>query len=955
MDELVNLDCSQYYQLSDFNEARIGNNLMKLHQNIRSFEKNYDSFSVFLQHFSRKIDVIVITESWFREDNCADIPGYNSFHTFRADRTGGGVSVFTREGMKVNFNSDPSVISETCEACVIDICPALSGDKCVSVIAIYRPPNSSRPIFIEKINEFLSRANNKDTVIVGDFNVDTLDDNDSSDLFDIMFGYGFFPLINIPTRVTDSTAKCIDHIWYNKFDVSLCGSFVVDVSDHYPVFAVIDTPIDSNMTKKTFRDHSNRSLQLLEDMIPDVVDAYWRHNFVDVNHKTEWFVEMLYSIYNRCCPRKTKSMSAKKLSKPWINDYLVTKINEKHTIFKYYKQGNIEFNEYNNFKNRLTKMINSAKKNYYANKFHQYKNNAKATWSTINSVLNRSKKGPAPNVLISGDHEIYNPVDISNLFCNHFSSIAVNLDNSIPASPLDPLYCMPQPKANSCLIIPTTPCEVISIIMKLENKSGDINTIPVFIYKLISRSIAPILCDIFNSSVGSGIFPETLKLAKVVPIYKSKNRKIPSNYRPISILLTVSKIMEKIMKMRVSKFINAGNILYDKQFGFREGYSTSDAVLELVDKCATALDSKLYTIAVFLDLSKAFDTVNRQIMIRKMCSLGFRGVVGEWFDSYLCNRRMYVDVNGEHSVTRTLNIGLPQGSVTSPYLFSLYVNDMHRSSDKLSFLHFADDTTIFLSGDNLTTLYADMNEELEKVNQWLQSNRLSLNTDKTKYMLFTHKNVDHQSFNIKINNSVISHVNHIKFLGITIDRRLNYNEHLSVLSTKLNCVIGVIRKISYDVPAEVLKLLYFSLFYPHLIYCVAVWGGCGKTNVGKINRVNDRICSLFSNIYNCKFVPCRFQQIYDCFLLSIFHIFLTNHSHNPYFSDKLSDLMPTHDHNTRFFTSECITLPLLHKNSSQNQFIYNAIKRWNALPLQIRNIENHRKFVSELKKHLYNH
>ena len=224
-----------------------------------------------------------------------------------------------------------------------------------------------------------------------------------------------------------------------------------------------------------------------------------------------------------------------------------------------------------------------------------------------------------------------------------------------------------------------------TIIKSVPYKPVNINIMPIFIYKKIAPLISPVICDIFNSSVNEGMFPSNLKLSRTRPLFKSKNTKVKDNYRPISLLPFLYKINEKLMKTRAIEFLNESEILYNKQFGFRAGCSTSDAVLHYVDDCVTALDKRPYTVTVFLDFSKAFDTVNHDIMLRKLDRLGFRGNTNDYFRSYLCDRRMCVSVNGCDSETKTMNIGLPQGSVSAPWLFSLYINDMHRTSRKLKF------------------------------------------------------------------------------------------------------------------------------------------------------------------------------------------------------------------------------------------------------------------------------
>ena len=206
----------------------------------------------------------------------------------------------------------------------------------------------------------------------------------------------------------------------------------------------------------------------------------------------------------------------------------------------------------------------------------------------------------------------------------------------------------------------------------------------------------------------------------------------------------MAKIIEKLMKTRAVKFIEDNKVLYNKQFGFRSGCSTSGAILHYVDDshCVTALDSKLYTVSIFLDFSKAFDTVNEDIMLRKLDRLGFRDNINSFFKSYLTDRQTYVNIGGHDSTVRTTNIGLPQRSVSATWLFSLYINDLHRTSDKLNFIHFADDTTVYMSGRDLTVLCREVCEELNAIDDWPKANRLSLNTDKTYFMIHTHNKFD---------------------------------------------------------------------------------------------------------------------------------------------------------------------------------------------------------------------
>ena len=943
---------SSYYEISDFNSNCKDSGLLIIHQNIRSFNKNFDSFSVFINSINRNIDIIVLTETWFIKDFCSSIRGFTDHHVFRPDKIRGGVSIYIRNGLICNAKRNLTFVEDGIEMCAVELFPNNMNLKQSLIIAgVYRPPNSPVHLFNDKINEILSTHLRKPSMLAGDFNIDLLELEVGTDFVNVMQSNSFYPLINIPTRITNISSKCLDHMWYNKFNVDCSGSFKIDITDHYPIFSILSYVVNNKPLSRKFRDHSDcciDSLSLAMDKFFNEYNTCVMNR--DVNSKTSWVCRELFHIYNKSCPVKIKNVSMKKLLKPWITHELQQLIEQKHRMFKQYKNNMIPFDDYNRFKNYLTRKLKSAKSDFYTLKFRNNSFNVKKNWQTVNSILNRRNKSFTPNVVINEGVEVNDPTKVSDLFLDYFSTIATELDDSIPISDIDPLHYMPAPILNSFFVNPASSDEVESILMSFENKSCSLDFVPVFIFKKFSHYLSPIICDIFNSSISVGIFPEILKVSRITPVYKSNDVKIRSNFRPIALLSTISKAIEKLMKTRVDKFVDANDILYDKQFGFRSGYNTSDAILEFVDRCTSSLDNREYFIAIFLDLSKAFDTVNRDILIDKLSRMGIRGRAGEWIGSYLTDRKIYVNLNNCNSRTATMNIGVPQGSVSAPWLFSLYVNDMHRSAERLSFLHFADDTTIFRSGNNLSQLCNEINEDLRDVSSWLIANRLSLNVNKTKFMLFTHSPVDINSVQITINNSIIAHVDNIKFLGVTIDSRLNFNIHINLLSKRLSCVIGIVRKLSTIVPYHVLKMLYYSLFHSHLIYGIQVWGGCGVTNRLKIIRLQEKVVSLcFDQEGN---YPLNFHHTYLYFILSFLHKCINN-DHNLYFLNKTHVLLPVHTHLTRFNNSEKFNIPIIHKTISQKQFFYQSIVAWNDLPSHFKLITDNSRFSRELKKYLF--
>ncbi len=315
---------------------------------------------------------------------------------------------------------------------------------------------------------------------------------------------------------------------------------------------------------------------------------------------------------------------------------------------------------------------------------------------------------------------------------------------------------------------------------------------------------------------------------------------------------------------------------------------------------------------------------------------------------------MYVEVNGCRSRTRTLNIGLPQGSVSSPWLFSLYINDMHRTSDKLNFIHFADDTTIYRSGRDLKTLCDEVCQELCVVDDWLKANRLSLNIDKTNYMIITHNPFDEHDVTIKIRDRPLTRVTSTKFLGITIDDRLSYGGHLSALCRQLSRTKGILYKLSSFIPPLIIANLYYALFHSRMVYGVSVWGGSGITNINRIRNVHESAIKIFNNrIPPHVRRPLSFDSTYALSSLVGFHRFACAGGME-HFNVKISHLIPSHSHDTRHVLNNRYLIPSYNKTVSQNQFLYNCVVRWNALPSSLTSITCTETFKRKLKHHLYN-
>ena len=336
-----------------------------------------------------------------------------------------------------------------------------------------------------------------------------------------------------------------------------------------------------------------------------------------------------------------------------------------------------------------------------------------------------------------------------------------------------------------------------------------------------------------------------MKIANIVPIFKSEDNTLLNNYRSVSVLPLFSKLLERIVYNRLIEIFNKHSVLYDYQFGIRKLYSTHMALITLIDKMSNALDEGSKVVGIFLDLSKAFDTIDHDILILKSDHYGVRGPPLDWFKNYLNSRFQYVMYNGIKSYQSRVTCGVPQWSILGPLLFLIYVNDLHKVVKNAFLLLFADDSNLFYTGNDMVDITEKINDDLQHITEWLASNKLSLNIKKTNYMIFHCGYIALDDININIRNEVIGRVNSTKFLGVLIDSKCHVH-----INNKLSKCIGIMIKARKNLPKSSLLTLYYTFAYPYLLYCIHVWGRSGKTVLKLLTKTQNRlVCIITSSGY----------------------------------------------------------------------------------------------------------
>ena len=710
---------SNYYSAGEFLGGKFSPNKFSIiHLNIASLQKHIDEFRSLLYGLKHKFDVICISETRLHMEEPlvnVDISGYKFIHTPTSALCGGvGMYISTSldfDKLEVFCTSQPDL----CESIFIEI--KHPSKKNVIVGAIYRHHTDVS----EFLNKFLKPTmenitkSKKNCILAGDFNVDLIkygSDSHVDNFYDEISSFSFRPLILQPTRVTSHSFTLIDNIFINDVAcISSGGNITCSISDHFSQFVQIDIFEKTHGSKKVkySRDWKNFNRERFAYEISNLTWADVISPEFDTNTSLSNFYNKITNLLDEMAPIKRLTKKEKGLTeRPWITTGILKSMASRDKSYsEFLKEKNKDFRttKYDAFKqkrNMVTSLIRLSKKKHFSDYFLEHQSNIKKTWEGIRGLLNVTKKKVTSiSKLIHQNLELTNPPEMADAMNNFFVNIGKSVEEKIPLGNKQFSDYLGEPNRYSITLNYCTTDEIEDYINKLDvSKASGPFSVPSNILKTHKDIFLQPLTAIVNKSLAEGVFPSLLKTATVCPIYKKNDRNQCANYRPISLLSNLSKIFERAMYNRIELFLDEFNLIYPKQYGFRKKYSTNHALISIVEQIKNNLDNKTFSCGVFVDLEKAFDTVNHKVLIKKLNHYGIRDNANKWIMSYLSNRKQHVKLNGAKSIDASITCGVPQGSILGPLLFILYINDMHRALFKSTVYHFADDTNLLFSFKN---------------------------------------------------------------------------------------------------------------------------------------------------------------------------------------------------------------------------------------------------------------
>ena len=942
-----------------------------IHLNINSLLSKIDELRAIAK--KSRAAVIGITESKLDEsvtDGEINIDGYEVIRSDR-NRHGGGVACYIRND--ISFNPRGNFSSEV-ENIFLDM--LLPKTKPILIGILYRPPDQSK--FLDKLSTAISETDNFDAqevYILGDLNINLINNqkhtpNGIKRYKEFCSLNGLKQLLTLPTRITKTSTSLLDHVLTNSADrVSQFGAVDTGLSDHQLIYCTrkitrTKTNVHKYIKTRSLKNYSQTLFlyKLRKVNFPDY------SNFKDINNAYSDFTEKVTSVIDEIAP--IKEIRVKNNSQDWFDAEINEEIERRDKSLAKFKKSRLHSDNesYKKARNKVQRMIKDKKKNFFTGKLNENIGKPKELWKSLKSLGLPSKKSSCSTICLEKDGILsFDPKANAEIFKDFYSNLANDLVKKLPNPPnkygkdaVKKYYENLNPVGKSFSFEPVAYTSVLKLLQQLNpHKSAGIDNLTGKFLKEGAPVLASPITNLINLSISLSSFPDDCKIAKLKPLYKKEAKTKPKNYRPISLLPLISKIIERIIHDQTQVFLDENKILFTYQSGFRKHYSTDTCLSYLTDRVRNGFEKGSLTGMILIDLQKAFDTIDHKILTEKMNCLGFAESTIRWYKSYLTNRCFIVNVGNDFSSPGKLLCGVPQGSILGPLLFLLYVNDMPQAVNS-DLLLYADDTCLIYTGKDINTIEEQLNTDFSSLCDWFVDNKLSVHfgEEKTKSILFgTKRQLKNQrDLDLRYGDLKIKQHSKVTYLGCILDNDLSGESMATKVLRLVNNRLKFLYRKQKFLTLSLRRLLCNALIQPHYDYACSAWYPSLNKRLSKKIQTSQNKCIRYClNLDNrahvgidefikINWLPTK-ERVAQCICVNIFKFF--NKMSPQYMSEIFH---PSHSrYNTRMATLK-LDLPFRQSCPGQKTISYLGPNIWNNLAAETKLRRSVNSFKHDIKK-----
>lgn len=829
---------------------------------------------------------------------------------------------------------------------------------------IYHSPSTSDARCMEILYDICDKCTDlfKSCVILGDFNIDMSKTTTYSvKLNQLMLEYGLKQIVNFNTRITSSSRTQIDLLYTNDFGIN-CKCLLTDIiSDHETIQITKRNNVQNTVNTSTvevkrivsWKHYSKQNLQYL------VQHTNWQNFYnLDLHGKLKFVCNTITSAVERLIERKYCIVNTKI---QWFSNHLRRLQKEKSNAYckAILSNNESDFVKYKEARNLYNKEVEKSKNMYYKNKLSKAGNDNRKMWKCLNSIISGKSNQQVTNCIVFENN--ISITDISTIATNmnkYFIESVSQICNSIASVPEKNVVISVRNEYDLFYLRPTNVLELSEIVKTFKNKSNKDDLITARVLKDSFDIVGYFFVTIINESFLTSIVPSAWKLSKITPIPKIPNTNKCANFRPINVLPIHEKLIECIVHKQLTAYLESRNCLINVQSGFRKNHSCETALNLVLASWIEDIEKGNNILAVFLDFKRAFETICRETLLRKLKRIGFSEMALNWTRNYLSDRYQQTTFKSATSEASINTNGVPQGSVLGPLLFILYINDIDQSVKHCKINLFADDTLLTLSSRNIATAVDNVNSDLSSLSYWLKSNKLKLNIEKSKFMIVTLRKIKFLNINVQIDGSSLERVTAYKYLGVILNDKLSFSEHVNHIVNTISSKIGVLYRAQNKLDIQSKLTVYKSFIQPHLNYCSSILFLCTKCDIKRLQIQQNKIMRL---ILKCKrdaniqtmLDKLNWPSVYQLILINVFILIykVINNMLPRYLSSYVKYVHQCHDRNLR--NRHHIRLPNRTKRKTQNSIFYKGVYMYNSIPLNIKTL-NFKQFKIKIIEYVKN-